>query len=103
MGSTQLWGVGRDAPMRAGLMLHISATPPNCLQLDEEVWLPVPDGCRRDLVRANRSIRFNGLSFHFQIDPRILPRRFRIRVAEDVADGTGVGAGLKHVDGGGMA
>src|SRR6266702_1059371 len=103
MGSTQLWGVGRDAPMGAGLRLHIIATPPNRLKLGEEVRLAVPDGYGRSGFRSDRSIRLNGLAFHFQIDPRIAPGRLGTCMAEHVADGTGVGTCLEHVDGCRMA
>ncbi len=96
----QLCGVERRSRCALPSGLHIIPPPPNRLELAEDVWLQVPDGCGGLRAGLSLGVGLDGLSFHLQVDARIAPRGLGAGMTEDVADGARVGAGLEHEYGG---
>src|SRR5438552_3293714 len=88
---TLVWLAARP-PLRAG-RLHITVAPPKFFELCQDVRITAPGGHGRLVTGSDRRVRLNGLTLHLEVDARVAPRGLGARVAEDVANGTRVGAG----------
>src|SRR2546426_5794804 len=107
MVSTVLWGVGFWKSLSPLILLldlrHIIIPPTEALQVGKHPRVLTPN--RYPLSRAARLRRasLGGLSLHLHGDAGIAPGCLAACVTQEVTDAVRIGAGLEHVDRGGMS